>query len=143
MNRELVFQKRLRQIKFLLAGIAIIAKTSRFLKMQFEDQGIKCGIFGDAEKVIKKAEDRIRDERNLKEREYYAEDILVEAKSLLSCLNYNAKNPDCINCQSILLKFIQEYEHLAKNGSNRNSIAQRESYRTPKYHKRLVAKLWS
>ena len=83
--------------------------------MESEYQNVKCDIFRDAEAIIKKTDAKIKETRDNKERQYYAQDILLEAETLLSCSNYNAQNPDCTNCHSILLKFIQEYEHLAND----------------------------
>lgn len=83
--------------------------------MEFENKTIKCSTFQDAETLIKKTEEKIKETRSIKERQYYAQDILLEAESLLSCSNYNDKNPNCLNCHLILLKYIQEYKHLADN----------------------------
>jgi hypothetical protein len=83
--------------------------------MEFEYQGIKCSIFGDAENVIKKAEVKFREARNLMEKQYYSQDILLELESLLSCSDYNSGNPDCISCHSISRRRIKDYEHLVNN----------------------------
>lgn len=69
--------------------------------MEFENQGIKCSKFWETELVIKKTEAKISETSSIKERRYYAQDILLEAEGLLSCLNYNSGNPDCLNCHSI------------------------------------------
>lgn len=83
--------------------------------MELENQDIKCNFLRDAETVIKKAEVRIEKTRSSKERRYYAQDILLEAGTLLSCSKFNDRNPSCINCRSILRGYIQEYEYLAKD----------------------------
>ena len=83
--------------------------------MEFEKQYIKCNKFQDTEVVIKRAEDKIKETRSIKERQYYAQDILLEAKALISCSNYNSNTEDCLNCHLILLRYIQEYKHLADN----------------------------
>ncbi|MBL7131972.1 MAG: hypothetical protein ISS45_11340 [Candidatus Omnitrophica bacterium] len=69
--------------------------------MEFENQTIKCSKFWETESVIKKTEAKISEAGILRERRYYAQDILLEAEDLLSCLNYNSENPDCFNCHSI------------------------------------------
>ena len=63
--------------------------------MEIEKQYIKCGKFQDTEVVIKRAEDKIKETRSIKERQYYAQDILLEAKALISCSNYNSNTEDC------------------------------------------------
>lgn len=83
--------------------------------MEIEKQYIKCGKFQDTEVVIKRAEDKIKETRSIKERQYYAQDILLEAKALISCSNYNSNTEDCLNCHLILLRYIQGYKHLADN----------------------------
>lgn len=90
--------------------------------MEFENQDIKCSIFWDAEAVIKKTDAKIKEARSTKERQYYAQDILLEAKSLLSCSNYNDGNPDCVSCHSISRRYIQEHEYLAKNGRRQDIL---------------------
>lgn len=83
--------------------------------MEFENQYIKCSNFRESEAIIKKAEDKIKETRTVKERQYYAQDILLEAKTLISCSNYNSNTEDCLSCQLVLLKYIQEYKNLAKD----------------------------
>ncbi len=83
--------------------------------MEFEKQYIKCSKFQDTEAVIKKSEDKIKEIRNIKERQDYAQDILVEANTLFLCSDYNSKDPDCSNCHSISCKYLQEYGHLPKS----------------------------
>ena len=83
--------------------------------MELEKQYIKCSKFQDTETVSKKAEDKIKETIGVKERQYYAQDILLEAKALISCPNYNSKKQDCLNCHLFLLKYIQEYKNLAKD----------------------------
>jgi len=87
--------------------------------MEFKNQTIKCGKFLETELVIKKTEAKISEGASLRERRYYAQDILLEAEDLLSCLNYNSKNLDCLNCRSISRSHIQEYGHLAKDEKKR------------------------
>ncbi len=81
--------------------------------MELEKQYIKCSKFQDTEAVIKKAEDKIKETKSIKERQYYAQDILLEAKALISCSNYSSNTEDCLNCHLILLRYIQQYKHLA------------------------------
>lgn len=83
--------------------------------MQFENQGIKCNIFWDTQAVIEKTEAKIKEAKSTKERQYYAQDILLEVETLLACSDYNAGNPDCISCHSILQRYAQEYKYLARN----------------------------
>jgi len=83
--------------------------------MEFENQNIKCDTFRDAETLIKKTEEKIKETKNIKEKQYYAQDILLEVESLISCSNYNGKNQDCLNCHLVLLNYIREYKHLAEN----------------------------
>lgn len=78
---------------------------------------IKCRVFWDAETTIRKAKNRVEGAKSAKEKKYYAQDILLEAGKLLSCLNYSFKNLDCLNCRTIAHKHIKEYESLAKNGA--------------------------
>ncbi len=81
--------------------------------MEFENQAIKCNIFWDAEVLIRKTETKIAEAKNIKERQYYAEDILLEAEALLSCSNYNAANLECLYCHAIIRRYLQKYENLA------------------------------
>jgi len=74
---------------------------------------IKCHIFLETEAAIKNIVTKFY-KANLKEERNYAQDILVEANTLLLCSNYNSKNPDCSNCHSILRKYLQDYGHLSK-----------------------------
>ena len=83
--------------------------------MEFEQKNIGCNIFLDAEAVIKKTEVKVKEAKTTKERQYYAQDILLEAKTLLSCLSYNSKDPSCLSCHSVLERYIQEYEYLANH----------------------------
>jgi len=83
--------------------------------LEFTNRNIKCNIFSETEVVIRNSEAKIKETKNLKERKYYAQDILLEARSLLSCSNNNDKNLDCLICHSIALKYIHQNEYLAKN----------------------------
>lgn len=91
--------------------------------MEFKYQNIKCNIFLDTEAVIKKTEVKVKETRTTKERQYYAQDILLEAKTLLSCSNFSITNPDCVKCHSISRGCIEEYKDLAKD--KRRKIAER------------------
>jgi len=82
--------------------------------MELENQDIKCSKFQDTKAIIGKAAAKIREAKNTKERQYYAQDILLEAEGSLACLNYDANNIECINCHAILKRYLHEYEHLAK-----------------------------
>ncbi len=83
--------------------------------MEFEPPVIKCVIFLDTEAVIKNTDVKISQAKSIKERQYYAGDILLEARILLSCSNYKTNDPDCEKCHSILQRYIQEYKYLAKD----------------------------
>jgi len=83
--------------------------------MEFENQDIRCSIFLDTDAVIRKTVAKINEAQNLKEKQYYAQDILLEAETLLSCPSYKAENPDCPSCNSILRRYIKEYKHLDKD----------------------------
>jgi len=74
---------------------------------------IKCPIFCESDGIIKNIILKL-EKVNLREKQDYAQDILVEANTLLLCSDYNSKNPDCSNCHSISRKYLQEYGHLAK-----------------------------
>ena len=91
--------------------------------MEFENRGIKCNIFWDAESVIKKTHAKIKQAKSLKEKQYYAQDILLEAETLLTCSKYSAGNSDCVSCHSISRRYIQEYKYLAKD--ERKKVAKR------------------
>jgi len=80
----------------------------------FRNHNIECNIFWDVERVIKKAEIKIKELRSTAERQYYAQDILLEAKTLFLCPNYNVKNSDCIACRAFAHRCNQEYEYFAK-----------------------------
>lgn len=76
---------------------------------------IKCSTFQESKAIIKKSEDKIKETGSIKERQYYAQDILLEVESLMPCSNYNGKNQDCLNCHLVLLNYIREYKHLAED----------------------------
>ena len=75
---------------------------------------IACPIFCESDGIIKNIILKL-EQVNSKEKQDYAQDILVEANTLLLCSNYNSKNPDCPNCHTISRKYLQEYDHLAKS----------------------------
>lgn len=74
---------------------------------------IVCLIFRESDKVIKNIILKM-ETINSQEKQDYAQDILVEANTLLLCPDYNSKNPDCSNCHSISREFLQEYGHLSR-----------------------------
>ena len=82
--------------------------------MNFENRSIKCNTFLDVERVIKKAKGTIKEPRSAAEKQYYAQDILLEAKTLLSCPDYNARNSDCANCRFFAQRHAREYKDLTK-----------------------------
>ena len=82
--------------------------------MEFENHNIECNTFWDVERVIKKAETKIKEPRSAAEKQYYAQDILLEAETLLSCLDYDAKNSDCTTCRSFAYRYAQEYKYLTR-----------------------------
>ena len=75
---------------------------------------IKCPVFRESNGIIKNIILK-REKVNPREKQDYAQDILVEANTLLLCSNYNSKNPDCSNCHTISRKYLQEYGQLAKS----------------------------
>ncbi|MBU4078204.1 hypothetical protein KKE85_01140 [Patescibacteria group bacterium] len=74
---------------------------------------IECPIFRESDEVIKNIILKL-EKANSKEKQDFAQDILLEANTLLLCSNYNSKNPDCLNCHSISRRYLQEYGHLPK-----------------------------
>ena len=80
--------------------------------MRFEDRNINCNIFRDAEAVIKRADSKMK-EVNTKEKQYYAQDILGEVETLLSCSYYNSQSTDCLSCYAISCRYIQKYAQSA------------------------------
>ncbi|MFH1519217.1 MAG: hypothetical protein ABIE75_01420 [Candidatus Omnitrophota bacterium] len=81
--------------------------------MRFEDHNINCNIFWDTGVVIKRADSRMKEARSTKEKQYYAQDILGEVETLLSCSCYNSQSTDCLNCYSISCRYIQKYAQYA------------------------------
>ena len=75
---------------------------------------IKCPVFRESDGIIKNIILKL-EKVNPREKQDYAQDILVEANTLLLCSNYNSKNPDCPNCHTISRKYLQEYGQLAKS----------------------------
>ena len=82
--------------------------------MEFEKHNIECKTFWDVERVIKNAEAKIKEPRTAAEKRYYAQDILLESNTLLSCPDYNARNSNCVNCRSFAHRYTQEYKDLNK-----------------------------
>jgi len=74
---------------------------------------IECLIFRESDKVIKNIILKL-EKASSQENKDFAQDILLEANSLLLCSDYNSKNPDCLNCHSISRNYLQEYGHLPK-----------------------------
>ncbi|MFH1691801.1 MAG: hypothetical protein ABIC68_04445 [Candidatus Omnitrophota bacterium] len=72
--------------------------------------GVKCLIFCESDKITKNIILKL-DKVNSRERQDYAQDILVEANTLLLCSDYNSKNPECLDCHFISRKYLQEYGH--------------------------------
>jgi len=75
---------------------------------------IECLIFRESDEIIKNIILKL-EKSSSQEKPDYAQDILLEANTLLLCSNYNSKNPDCLNCHSISCKYLQEYGHLPKS----------------------------
>ena len=90
--------------------------------MEFENQGIRCSSFWNAQAVIEKTEVKVKEAGSIKERKYYTQGILLELQSLLMCSNYNAGNPECISCHCILQRYMKEYGYLAKVKRKENAI---------------------
>ena len=82
--------------------------------MELEKQYINCNKFQDAEAVIKKSEDKMKETISIKEKQYYAQDILLETRALISCSNYKSSTEDCLSCQHVLNNYIQEYKNLSR-----------------------------
>jgi len=82
--------------------------------MEFENHCIECNTFWDVEAVIKKAEAKMKEPRSAAEKQYYSQDILLEAETLLACPNYNAKNFDCIACRIFAHRYTHKYKYLVK-----------------------------
>ena len=82
--------------------------------MELKNHNIKCNTFWDVERVIKKAETKIKEPRSAVEKQYYAQDILLESETLSSCPDYDAKNSDCVACRSFAHRYNQEYKYLTK-----------------------------
>ncbi|MDP2922299.1 MAG: hypothetical protein Q8O30_01065 [Candidatus Omnitrophota bacterium] len=80
---------------------------------------IKCPIFCESDEVIKNIILKVGKVKP-KEKQEYAQDILLETRSLLKCSNYNVVNTDCLNCHSIARKYVKEYGYLAKAFSARD-----------------------
>lgn len=74
---------------------------------------IECPIFCESDEIIKNIILKL-EQASSKEKQDYAQDILLEANTLLLCSNYNSKNPVCLNCHSISRKYLQEYGYLSK-----------------------------
>ena len=93
--------------------------------MRLEDCNINCNIFWDAGVVIKRADSRMKEVRSTKEKQYYAQDILGEVETLLSCSYYNPQSTDCLSCYAISCRYIQKYAQyasLVKNKRKENVI---------------------
>ena len=75
---------------------------------------IKCPVFRESDGIIKNIILKL-EKVSPREKQDYAQDILVEANTLLLCSNYNSKNADCSNCHAISRKYLQEYGHLPKS----------------------------
>lgn len=97
-------------------------EADRKIDTGFETQEIKCDTFLDAEKILERTNAKLKKTRNIKERRYYAGDILLETKTLLSCSNFDTGNPTCLNCHSVSHNLIQEYECLAKDKRRNDPI---------------------
>lgn len=90
--------------------------------MESENQEIKCTTLCDAQRIIERAATKLKEAQSSEERQYYVKDILSEVETLLSCPNYNSKNPDCLSCYAVAYRYIQQYAagaSLAKNKEQR------------------------
>lgn len=83
--------------------------------MEFVKLGIACDIFRDAATNIRDAEVKVKKAKDFEEKQYYAQEILLRAKDLLSCQDYDSGKLDCTTCHSIFDRYIQQYENLAKS----------------------------
>lgn len=75
---------------------------------EFVQDNIKCSVFYESNEIIKSIILKF-EKANFKERQDYAQDVLLEANSLLLCLNYNSQDSDCLNCHSVSRGYLQEY----------------------------------
>ena len=75
---------------------------------------LECPIFCESDEIIKNIILKL-EKANSKEKQDFAQDILIEANTLLLCSNYNSKNPDCSSCHSISRNYLQEYGNLPKS----------------------------
>ena len=66
---------------------------------------IKCPVFRESDGIIKNIILKL-EKVNFREKQDYAQDILVEANILLLCSNYNANNPYCSDCHTISRKYL-------------------------------------
>lgn len=82
--------------------------------MELENYVVKCKKFRDAQAVIWKTEVKIKEAASSREKRYYAQDILLEAETLLSCAYYVAGSFDCLKCHLVSQRYIQEREYLAR-----------------------------
>jgi len=96
--------------------------------MESKNQDIRCNTFWDTETVVKKAERGVKGSKSSREREYYAQDILLEAEALVSCADYKAGNPDCVRCRAISCKYTDEYKHLSTNKKEENLPIKKRSF---------------
>ncbi|MEW6087315.1 MAG: hypothetical protein AB1498_03355 [bacterium] len=71
-----------------------------------------CRIFSGTDSILKKLVEAYNGAKGVKEKQYCAEDILVEVETLLLCPNYNNENSDCLKCHSMSRNYIQKYECL-------------------------------
>ena len=79
---------------------------------------IKCPVFRESDGIIKNIILKL-EKVYPREKQDYAQDILVEANTLLLCSDYNSQNPDCLNCHSISRKYLQEYGYLPPSLSDK------------------------
>lgn len=80
---------------------------------------VKCPIFCESDEAIKNIILKAG-KVNPKEKQEYAQDILVESRSLLQCSHCGAVNTDCLNCHSIARKYVKEYGYLTRTFSARD-----------------------
>lgn len=79
--------------------------------MELENH-IECSIFLDTEAVIKKTLVKINKAQSVKEKQYYIQDILLEAKALSPCPHYKPANLDCLYCSFALRGYVRKCGHI-------------------------------
>lgn len=70
---------------------------------------IECLVFLETDAVIKNISVKIK-KTIAAERQYYVQDVLLEIKTLLACLDYNPRYSDCLYCRRTFRRYLREYK---------------------------------